>query len=163
MTTDWNSFTKRIAIESTTWAIYNAWTAAGELEKWLLSSAEFRDVAGVQRLRDERCSAGDEYLWKWHGFAGGSPHRGRVLKANGYDRFAFSFVENSVVDISITSVEGIRLLTLEQTLIPDDTDLRIFLECGEGWAFYLTNLKSHLEGGIDLRNRNERITGVVNA
>ena len=47
--------------------------------------------------------------------------------------------------------------------VPDDTDLRIFLECGEGWAFYLTNLKSHLEGGIDLRNRNERITGVVNA
>jgi hypothetical protein len=38
-----------------------------------------------------------------------------------------------------------------------------FIECGKGWTFYMTNLKSILEGGIDLRNKNERKQNVINA
>ena len=35
--------------------------------------------------------------------------------------------------------------------------------CLEGWTFYLTNLKSVIEGGLDLRNKNLDIKGVINA
>lgn len=32
----------------------------------------------------------------------------------------------------------------------------------EGWTFYLTNLKSILEGGFNLRNKNNKLGDVVN-
>lgn len=35
--------------------------------------------------------------------------------------------------------------------------------CTKGWNFYLTNLKSLLEGGIDLRNRNKGLKEVINS
>jgi len=35
--------------------------------------------------------------------------------------------------------------------------------CGEGWTFYLANLNSYLQGGIDLRNKNEKIQGVISS
>jgi hypothetical protein len=37
------------------------------------------------------------------------------------------------------------------------------LGCKTGWTFYLANLKSLMEGGIDLRNKNEKIQRVINA
>ena len=33
----------------------------------------------------------------------------------------------------------------------------------EGWIFYLANLKSVLEGGLDLRNKRMEITNVITA
>jgi hypothetical protein len=38
-----------------------------------------------------------------------------------------------------------------------------FIECGLGWTFYLANLKSILEGGLDLRNKNPEIQKMINA
>jgi hypothetical protein len=35
--------------------------------------------------------------------------------------------------------------------------------CQLGWTFYLTNMKSIAEGGIDLRNRDIDFKNVVNA
>ena len=47
--------------------------------------------------------------------------------------------------------------------IGPDEKLRLYIGCGEGWTFYLANLKSMLEGGIDLRNKNDKIKGVINS
>lgn len=38
-----------------------------------------------------------------------------------------------------------------------------FIECRKGWTFYMTNLKSILENGPDLRNKNIHIREVINA
>ena len=38
-----------------------------------------------------------------------------------------------------------------------------YIECGKGWTFYMTNLKSILEGGLDLRNKNINLKQVINA
>jgi len=38
-----------------------------------------------------------------------------------------------------------------------------YIGCGKGWTFYMANLKSILEGGIDLRNKNAAIQNVINA
>ena len=37
------------------------------------------------------------------------------------------------------------------------------LGCKTGWTFYLATMKSLYEGGIDLRNRNERLQQVNNS
>jgi hypothetical protein len=46
----------------------------------------------------------------------------------------------------------------------DETVQRFyFIECGKGWTFYMTNLKSILEGGIDLSNKNMSMQNVINS
>jgi hypothetical protein len=35
--------------------------------------------------------------------------------------------------------------------------------CLGGWTFYLANLKSYLEGGVDLRNKNLALNNMVNS
>jgi len=54
---------------------------------------------------------------------------------------------------------------LWQENIPTDEKAKVswHLGCATGWTFYLTNLKSILEGGLDLRNKDELLTNVVNA
>jgi len=57
------------------------------------------------------------------------------------------------------------VVELWQENIPGDEDSKVNLHmgCTKGWTFYLTNLKSILEGGIDLRNKNISLKNVVNA
>jgi hypothetical protein len=35
--------------------------------------------------------------------------------------------------------------------------------CKTGWTFYLANMKSMFEGGIDLRNKNEQLQEMMNS
>ncbi len=163
MKPDWSIFTKQISINATTWALYNAWTVPAEMEKWFLSAADFTGGDGLPRKAAERVRPGDTFCWKWHGFAGGSPLRGRVIEANTYDNFRFTFAEGSIVDVAIIPAHGVKLVRIQQRNIPPDESLRLYLECAEGWTFYLTNLKSFIEGGIDLRNKDERVGGVINS
>jgi hypothetical protein len=60
---------------------------------------------------------------------------------------------------------GETICELIQDRIPSNADLshHLYVLCGEGWTFYLANLKSILEGGIDLRNKNIELTQLVNA
>jgi len=54
---------------------------------------------------------------------------------------------------------------LTQENIPEDNNpaSNLLVGCVEGWTFYLANLKSYLQGGIDLRNKNVNIQGVINS
>ena len=160
---DWSSFTKRITVDATMRAIYNAWSTRSEIERWFLSKAEFAGPGGTPRAPDERFSAGDTYRWEWYGFANGSPERGRVVYANGHDFLSFTFADESVVEMKIVSEDGQKIVELTQKQIAPDDNLHIYIGCGEGWTFYLANLKSILEGGIDLRNKNDKIQSVVNS
>lgn len=160
---DWSSFTKRITVAATMRAIYNAWSTPSEIERWFLSKAEFAGPGNLSRGKDERFSAGDDYLWEWHGYANGSPERGQVLEANNHDFLSFTFADESVVEVRILNEAGEKVVQLTQKRIGPDENLHIYIGCGEGWTFYLANLKSILEGGIDLRNKNDKIQGVVNS
>ncbi len=163
MPKDWSKFTKRITINSTARSIYNAWVIPAEIEKWFLSSAEYTTAEGDNRERSERVKAGDKYTWRWHGFPGGAAESGRVIEANGYNNFRFTFTDSCIVDVAIVPEKNEKLVQLTQKKIGPDEQLKIYLGCSEGWTFYLANLKSYLEGGIDLRNKNEKIRGVVNS
>jgi len=61
--------------------------------------------------------------------------------------------------------DGKTICDLRQTMPREvESEQRhFFIECGKGWTFYMTNLKSILEGGIDLRNKNMNIQNVINA
>ncbi len=59
---------------------------------------------------------------------------------------------------------GEELIELRQSEIPLDEQSRMsnYVGCSRGWTFFMTNFKSILEGGIDLRNRNKALVDVIN-
>ena len=52
--------------------------------------------------------------------------------------------------------------TQSEIPIDDNSKENIRLGCAFGWTFYLLNLKSVLEGGLDLRNKDSELNGVIN-
>jgi uncharacterized protein YndB with AHSA1/START domain len=159
---DWGKFTKRIAVTANLATVYNAWTIADELEKWFLRKALFYTEKGDLLTVNTNAVAGSVYEWQW--FSQEAAERGTIKSANGKDFLQFTFAGDCIVEVSLSSKKDFTIVELTQKEIPldDVSKIHIRLGCAFGWAFYLTNLKSILEGGIDLRNKDREITGVVN-
>lgn len=163
MARDWTSFRRRITVNYPTRAIYEAWAIPSQIERWFLRSAEYVAFDGSPRDRDLEVEAGDTYLWRWHGYLDDVSESGRIIEANGIDRFVFSFTGECIVSVDIRNESGETIVELTQSKIPDDKDHGIYVDCSYGWTFYLGNLKSVLEGGIDLRNKNVEVKNVINS
>jgi uncharacterized protein YndB with AHSA1/START domain len=162
---NWNEFKKRITIRATDQAIYDSWTTQQGMESWFLRLAEFKTKEGIPRKRNESIQKGDSYKWLWFGYDDSSVEANEILLANGRDELKFSFSGGCIVEVRIKTEDGETICELTQAMPMDnEKDKRhFFIECGKGWTFYLANLKSILEGGIDLRNKNVNIRDVVNA
>ncbi len=162
---DWTTFTKRITINAKPETIYRAFATQSGIESWFLRISEFTSINGDLRHRESLAKKGDKYLWAWHGYSDETNQEGEVLETNGQDFFQFTFHDPMVVTVKILTENNISFVELTQINIPLDEDSRknYFVGCGEGWTFYLANLKSVLEGGLDLRNKNEKIQNVVNS
>ena len=163
MARDWSTFTRRITVNSPSQTVYEAWVIPSRIESWFLRSAEYVDFESKSRNRDQEVGRGDTYLWRWHGHPDDVSEIGRVLEANGKDTFAFTFTQDCVVSVTIFEEEGEIVVELTQSQITDEPNRNIYIDCSYGWTFYLANLKSFLEGGIDLRNKNVEIKDVVNS
>ena len=161
----WNQFTKRITIRSTPQEIYSAWTTQQGLESWFLRLAEFKTSDGMARKRNETVEKGDRYKWLWFGYDDTAVEEREIFSANGKDELEFGFSGGCIVNVKMTREENETICQLTQTMPMDDEKEQrfFFIECGKGWTFYVANLKSILEGGIDLRNKNANIKNVVNA
>jgi hypothetical protein len=165
MHTSWKKFVKRIPINTKPVVIYKAWSSQHELEKWFLRKAEFTKPDGSLRLLEEEIQKGDHYSWWWHGYPDDVFEKKQILEANGKDFLQFGFTLDCIVSVRLSSFDGTTIVELTQDNIPPDDNpaTNLHIGCGEGWTFYLANLKSYLEGGIDLRNKNEKIQGVINS
>lgn len=162
---NWSTFTLRIPIRATIQQIYGAWTTPAALESWFLRKAEFTSPQGTLRNPADAIQAGDQYAWYWHGYPDKVVERGKILEANGTNRLKFEFGKAGIVTLSVITLDGETVAEINQEEIPVDEQSRknFHVGCSVGWTFYLTNLKSILEGGLDLRNRNENIPLVVSS
>ena len=162
---DWSRFSARIDVRSSVENVYAAWTTRVGLERWFLRVAEFTMPNGGMRDHTAAIQAGDRYRWLWHGYDEATVERGLIEGANGRDSLQFTFAGRCLVSVNMTIEEGLTIVELRQENIPVDEDSRAnyHLGCMTGWTFYLANLKSILEGGIDLRNKNEKLRKLVNA
>lgn len=136
-------------------SLYEAWATPGGIEKWFLRKANFYTVAGRIREPGEFVLTEDTYEWYWHGWGDDAMEKGQILEANGTDTIKFTFSGGSIVTVYIHSRNGISIVDLNQENIPEEPDpsKSLYVQCQLGWIFYLANLKSVLEGGVDLRNK----------
>jgi uncharacterized protein YndB with AHSA1/START domain len=164
-TYNWKEFSKRITIKAPSKAIYDAWTTQQGLESWFLRQAKFIAPDGSLRPKNQSIQPGDRYEWLWHGYDDSVIEKNEVLAVNGWDQLSFNFSGGCVVNVHVRQENGETLCELLQQMpMDEEKDQQYFyIECGKGWTFYLTNLKSILEGGIDLRNKNVHIPRVINA
>jgi uncharacterized protein YndB with AHSA1/START domain len=162
---NWREFVKRITVRAQPSVIYNAWTTQEGLESWFLSLAQFTTPDGTLRKKSERIQQGDRYKWMWFGYDDTFAEEYKILSVNGKDRFEFVFSGGCLVTVTVHQEDGENICELKQTMLMDDESEQrhFFIECGKGWTFYMTNLKSILEGGVDLRNKNKNIQQVINA
>jgi uncharacterized protein YndB with AHSA1/START domain len=135
--------------------LYEAWATPAGLEKWFLRKAEFYAIAGRLREPEEFILKEDVYEWYWHGWDDSTVEKGEILEANGTDLIKFTFAKDNIVTVNFSSRNGVSIveLTQENIALEEDPSKNLFIQCQVGWAFYMANLKSILEGGVDLRNK----------
>ncbi|MEE1943545.1 SRPBCC domain-containing protein [Pedobacter sp. KR3-3] len=158
---DWTSFTLRIAIKADRQAIYKAW-ATKEIEKWFLSEADYLAADNQPIDATQLATVGNRYVWRW--FLYEDMEKGEVTQADGKTFFEFTFAGSCLVNITLTEENEYTVVTLTQKNIPTDDNSKkyIRLGCHGGWSFYLVNLKSVYEGGLDLRNKDNRFKPMLN-
>jgi len=162
----WSEIRLRINIDTTIEKVYKAWTTQAGLESWFLRMAPAKDSKGVGKKETDALVKGDTYHWRWHGFEDDVALDGRVLESNGKDKFVFSFSMDCPVTISIYKELDQVIVELVEENIPTEQRGPIFkhyLSNKAGWTFYLVNLKSVLEGGLDMRNFNAKLKNVITA
>jgi hypothetical protein len=103
--------------------------------------------------------AGNSYGWFWYLYE--DAMKGRITAANGKDFLQFTFEGECLVDMED---HGYTVVDLTHHNIPTDDNSKknIRLGCSNGWAFYLVNLKSVYEAGIDLRNKDANLSPMIN-
>jgi uncharacterized protein YndB with AHSA1/START domain len=162
---NWSAFTTRIAVTAPVEKLYWCWATREGMEYWFLRMSEYKKPEGGIRNNSESVKPGDTYTWRWHGWDDDTTEYGSIIDCNGKDFFKFSFGKAGNCAVSIKK-EGVHtIVELVQDEIPDTEEGRQMwhVGCKTGWTFYLTNLKSLLEGGIDLRNRDVNLKNVINS
>lgn len=163
---DWSRFTVRININSNSIEqLYRAWATRGGIEYWFLRMSEYSKADGELRSADEPVQTGDTYRWRWFGYGDEVTETGEILDCNGTDFFKFRFGKAGDCSVNIYPEQDELIVELLQDNIPTDDKAKEswHIGCKTGWTFYLANMKSMFEGGIDLRNKNENIQNVINA
>lgn len=139
---DWTQFTQKVAVAAPVEKVFRMWTDPAQLKTWFPADAKIN------------LKKGGEYEWK---LAAGVKEKGKVLSVRKPSKLSFTFA-GSVCDVTFKKDKRGSLVTLHQHNIPETEKGRydIFLNCSCGWTFYLTNLKTFLEYGIDLRDSGAR-------
>lgn len=160
---DWTSFTIRILVKASLKDIYNAWTKSTEIEKWFLKEAVFTDDKGTIIGKDNPIQKDYSYEWIWYLYE--DKATGKIKEANGSDFIQFTFEGECIVDVMLSVQKDYVLVELTQKNIPTDESSmqHIRLGCHNGWSFYLVNLKSVYEGGLDLRGKDPDFKPMLNS
>lgn len=162
---DWSRFTVRINIKAPAEKLYWCWATKEGIEYWFLRKSDYKKQDASLYKAAEFVQAGDSYSWWWFGYPDEVVEHGEILECNGKDLFSFRFGNAGICTVKIYEEQGETLVELMQEDITTDEKGKQnwHVGCKTGWTFYLANLKSLLEGGIDLRNKNEHLQEVITA
>ncbi|SRR5258708_25089810 len=160
---DFSQFKLRVNIKTSIENAYKAWATSSGFNSWFVGKMVFTDEKGVARSSDSLAQTNDEYTCFLNSHSDKVMVKGKVLKANGKNLFSFTFSKGCPVTISIYTEHDETIVELIESNLPTDEETikKHYVGDSKGWIFYLTNQKSVLEGGLDLRNKNEAIKNVI--
>ncbi len=162
---DWSRFVVRVNVNAPIEKLYHGWATREGIEYWFLRFSEYKKSDGTVRENKEPVGKGDTYKWRWHGYPDSVTEEGMILELNGKDFFKFSFGKAGDCAVTIKKEEGETIVELVQDNIPiDEHGMHYYhVGCKTGWTFHFANMKSIFEGGMDLRNKNERLQDMLNS
>ena len=175
---DWHGFTQAIHVRAEPSALWRAVATCDGLERWFLARARAWTKDGREWPRDRVLEAGARMRMTWT-VAGTPDARGVAVPAESSEDNDVESVEPPLrirtgwysgkgwIELRIVphAHAGMTTVELEQRMHPTSDFKALesaYVGCREGWAFFLTNLKSVLEHGIDLRDRAPDRAGLVN-
>ncbi len=156
---NWSSFTVNLPVDQSKDRIIDAWLTQKQLEKWFLKLAEFKTRSGEIRKKEEKFQPGDQYRWQWFGWPESVEEHGEILKPQDDEFLRFIFGKSGTVSVKVVTENNQTIIRLIQENIPVDehSKMNFYVGCKTGWTFYMLNLKSILQGGPDLRNKQSKL------
>ncbi len=141
---DWTRFYLKIAINASPEKVFRAWTYAPEISKWFTVKTEFE------------AKKNGRIYFEW---LGGDKMNDKVIAITKNRRLVIPFgTKGEKVEITVTKDGKGSICTLTQYDMKTTTKdkINMHMGCKQGWTFFLANLKSYLEHGIDLRSHNPK-------
>ena len=143
------SFRHSIYLSKSVDEVYKLIGTGNGLTKWFIGKSVY-EHGGVIRKDDEYVQTGDKFKWNW--LEKDLSITGKVPEAEVNSKFSFTFGSSFIVTITVQEDKGRTLFTLCQEYSPDAvTNDFAHINCCVCWAFFVTNLKSVIESGNDLR------------
>lgn len=147
---NWSRFEINYYYPALVGEVFTAWSTGAGLKSFFIEKIRVETPNGTLKKDSETFSAGDKYSWDWrHDFSVAGEFR-RVIK----DKLVeFSF-GSMLVAVEFTALPDSTLVRLIQMNIPT-TELgraTSHMNCRICWTFFMTNLKSVLLNGTDLRD-----------
>ena len=137
---DWSKFVLRIYIKASPARVFQAWTDDKIVTKW------FTVKTVIEPKKNGRL------YFEW---LAGDKMEARVNSIVKNKKFVFPFGSKGE-EVAVTfkkDGQGCICELRQYNMKTSDTDKwRMHRGCIQGWTFFMTNLKSYLEHGIDLRS-----------
>jgi uncharacterized protein YndB with AHSA1/START domain len=151
-TYDWSQFHVRMYYLARLPDVFQRFSTAKGLESFFIYKATHIGADGTVRGPDDRVDSGDRYHWTYvHDFA----HGGQFTRVETDRLVEFTFGDMTVA-ISFRDVVDATEVDLHQTncatVDPDRAWQHV--NCRSCWIYFMTNLRSILAGGPDLRDHN---------
>ena len=150
MSYDWSQFHVHMYYLSPLSEVFRRFSTASGLESFFIYKAVHSGQDGAVRAPDGEVRSGDKYHWTYvHDFS----HGGHFERIDKNQCVSFTFGEMNVA-VSFRSVNGATEVDLHQTNCATADPERAWqhVNCRSCWIYFLTNLRSVLADGPDVRD-----------
>lgn len=156
----WDNIDLQIWVDAPLEVVLWHWSTEAGITRWFVPQCKFTNLEGGTLGEVEPIQVGSRYLWTW---ANGVTESGEILSYVDERGLSFTFGEGSTVVVELSATGFRTCVRLVQTTEGDEVRRTVvYRDCLQGWTFYLSNLKSVLEGGLDLRDLDPDREGLVN-
>ena len=147
---DWSQFHSRMYYLAPMNEVFRRFATPDGLQSFFIYRAQHRSAEGIPRPGDAIVQAGDRYDWDYvHDYSHGGVFE--AVEPNRYLRFSFGAM---TVEIHFRELAEAIEVDLHQTNCATEDPERAWqhLNCRSCWIYFLTNLRSILAGGPDVRD-----------
>jgi len=157
-----DSFIHAIILKASADDVFKFIATPSGIVKWFIGKAKYFYKDSHIRLGNEIAQKGDSFLWNWLNKE--LELKGIITGSDENKKFSFTFSPFFLVTIELAKIDDNKTrLTLKQEYQESATRNDFsYINCCTCWVFFMTNLKSVIENGIDLREKETADEMMVN-